>query len=117
MNRSAPVIPECLTDSYGHTMTPEQYTAWDAAGRPEWPATIRNEPDAYGNLPRPGKRQGTFIVQAYRAGYIQCSCRDCFEGPIIGVPGDLCDGCSEAGCEVGDHECSNPLAYGGEGEG
>jgi hypothetical protein len=48
------------------------------------------------------------------SGYMACSCRDCFEGPIVGSPGDMCDGCIEAGCTLGEHECSNPAAYGGD---
>jgi hypothetical protein len=98
-------LPEHLTDAYGHTMTPHQYRAWDDAGRPEWPAVVRVDD-------RESDKHGQFIVKAYRAGYMNCSCRDCFEGPIIGVPGDVCDGCRD--CTPGDHECSNPLAYGGE---
>jgi len=44
---------------------------------------------------------------------MRVACRDCFEGPIIGVPGDMCDECVAAGCEVGEHECRAPSAYGG----
>jgi hypothetical protein len=57
------------------------------------------------------------------SGYMQCSCRDCFE-LIVGSPGDICDGCAEAGCEAfegegktGDQECQNPESYGGADDG
>ncbi len=49
------------------------------------------------------------------SGYMPCSCRDCFEGPIIGVAGDMCDDCVKAGCS-GDGECLSPYAYGGGGD-
>ncbi len=58
---------------------------------------------------------GSLVPEAL-SGYMDCSCRDCFEGPIIGVPGDICDGCEEAGCPGGDTACLNPLAYGGESD-
>ena len=45
------------------------------------------------------------------SGYMDCSCRDCFEGPIMGCRGDMCDGCVEAGCEL-DSECQRADAYG-----
>lgn len=51
-------------------------------------------------------------VREVASGYVDCGCRDCFEGPIMGYPGDYCDGCVKAGCEHGK-ECSNPSAYSG----
>ena len=44
-----------------------------------------------------------------KSGYMHCSCRDCFE-LIVGVPGDMCDGCMDAGCQP-DQECQNPDSY------
>ncbi len=48
-----------------------------------------------------------------RAGYIDCGCRDCFD-TAIGLPGDLCALCEEAGCFGEDAHCQREDAYGGE---
>ena len=45
------------------------------------------------------------------SGYMDCSCRDCFNGPIMGVAGDMCDPCKKAGCDP-DEECQAEGAYG-----
>lgn len=45
-------------------------------------------------------------------GYRNCACRDCFE-IAIGRPGAMCHECETAGCELGEHECDAPGAYGG----
>lgn len=52
-------------------------------------------------------------LSAPKAGYTDCSCRDCFD-VAIGVPGSaLCGDCDLAGCEAGRGECQRPDAYGG----
>lgn len=54
---------------------------------------------------------------AVSSGYVNCSCRDCFEVTIAGndpdEPAALCSDCEEAGCEPGK-ECQAEGAYGGE---
>lgn len=52
----------------------------------------------------------TYAV-AGEAGYRSCFCRDCFN-ITIGVPGEMCHECEEAGCEP-KCECEAPGAYGG----
>ena len=53
------------------------------------------------------------------AGYMDCTCRDCF-ALIVGDSGDYCDECIEAGCpdyqgvEGMSQECQSAGAYGGE---
>jgi hypothetical protein len=44
------------------------------------------------------------------SGYWHCSCRDCFE-LLVGLPGEECEECIEAGCEA-DAECQRADAYG-----
>lgn len=49
-------------------------------------------------------------IAAAPSGVRSCECRDCFE-IIVGIVGEMCDGCEEAGCEYGT-ECSRDDAYG-----
>ena len=49
--------------------------------------------------------------KAMESGYRSCACRDCFE-IAIGEEGAVCHECEKAGCELGEHECEAPGAYG-----
>jgi hypothetical protein len=57
------------------------------------------------------------VTENQPAGYCDCACRDCVNGPIVGHEGvTMCDECVAAGCEFGRHECQVEGAYGGEVE-
>jgi hypothetical protein len=52
--------------------------------------------------------------QPVSSGYTHCGCRDCFD---ITVSSDtkqpeLCELCTDAGCEASDGECQRPDVYG-----
>lgn len=50
-----------------------------------------------------------------RTGYVDCSCRDCFD-IAIGPLGTLCHDCADAGCDAFYTDCQRSDAYGADDE-